>query len=197
MKIVVTNTKGGTGKTTTAMYLAAALAERGSVEVWDADPQGSASEWALRAEEDGTSLPFEVRSTNRAQLKRAGTSNADYLIIDTAPGDTQAINEALSVADVAIIPTSPGAMDMARTWSTEAEAAKVVDTFVLLVQVDSRTRSAGEAQDVLKEAGVGYFETVIPRREAIRQSFGSNLTGQKYGYESVVDELMEVADNGR
>lgn len=197
MKIVVTNTKGGTGKTTTAIYLAAALAERGSVEVWDADPQGSASEWALRAEEDGTPLPFEVRSTNRAQLKRAGTSNADYLIIDTAPGDTQAINEALSVADVAIIPTSPGAMDMARTWSTEAEAAKVVDTFVLLVQVDSRTRSAGEAQDVLKEAGVGYFETVIPRREAIRQSFGSNLTGQKYGYESVVDELMEVADNGR
>lgn len=197
MKIVVTNTKGGTGKTTTAIYLAAALAERGSVEVWDADPQGSASEWALRAEEDGTSLPFEVRSTNRAQLKRAGTSNADYLIIDTAPGDTQAINEALSVADVAIIPTSPGAMDMARTWSTEAEAAKVVDTFVLLVQVDSRTRSAGEAQDVLKEAGVGYFETVIPRREAIRQSFGANLAGQKYGYESVVDELMEVADDGR
>ena len=197
MKIVVTNTKGGTGKTTTAMYLAAALSERSSVEVWDADPQGSASEWALRAEEDGTPLSFEVRSTNRAQLKRADASGADFLLIDTAPGDTQAINEALSIADVAIIPTSPGAMDMARTWSTEAEAAKVVDTFVLLVQVDSRTRSAGEAQDVLKDAGVGYFETVIPRREAIRQSFGSNLAGQKYGYDEVINELMEVADDGR
>lgn len=143
------------------------------MEVLDADPQGSASEWALRAEEDGTPLPFEVRSANRPQLRRAASSTADFLIIDTAPGDTQAINEALVVTDVAVIPTTPSAMDMARTWSTEAEAARVVDTFVLLTQVNSRTKSAAEEQQVLAEAGVGYFETVIPRRKAIRQAFGT------------------------
>lgn len=87
MRILVTNTKGGTGKTTSAIFLASALSERGTVEVLYADPQGSASEWALRAEEDGADLPFEVRSVNRAQLKRAGASETDFTIIDTAPGD--------------------------------------------------------------------------------------------------------------
>lgn len=194
----MTNTKGGVGKTVTAMFLASALSERGTVEILDADPQGSASEWSLRAEEDGVPLPFEVRSVNRVQLKRGGgASDTDFTIIDTAPGDPQAINDALSVADIAIIPTTPSAMDMARTWSTEAEAARVVDAFVLLVQVDSRTRSAGEAQDVLREAGVGYFETVIPRREAIRQSFGTRPGKQDFGYNEVVNEILEVSGNGR
>lgn len=192
----MTNTKGGVGKTVTAMFLASALSERGTVVVLDADPQGSASEWALRAEEDGTPLPFEVRSVNRVQLKRASDPAADYVVIDTGPGDPAIINDALATADLAIIPATPSAMDMARTWSTEAEASRVVDTYVLLVQVDSRTRSAREAQDVLQDAGVGYFETVIPRREAIRQSFGTRPGAQKYGYDQVVKELMEVA-NGR
>ena len=51
--IVVTNTKGGVGKTTTSIYLGTALAPHGIIHVLDADPQGSATEWSLRAEETG------------------------------------------------------------------------------------------------------------------------------------------------
>ena len=55
--IAVAMRKGGVGKTTTALYLACALATRGkSVEVWDADPQGSATEWALRTQDAGEDL---------------------------------------------------------------------------------------------------------------------------------------------
>lgn len=39
-RIVIANTKGGTGKTTSSIFLASALTARDSVEVWDADPQG-------------------------------------------------------------------------------------------------------------------------------------------------------------
>ncbi|MGB9307554.1 MAG: ParA family protein, partial [Mycobacterium sp.] len=50
---------GGVGKTTTAMFLAAAAVRRGiPVRVVDADPQGSASSWADRAACLGT--PFET-----------------------------------------------------------------------------------------------------------------------------------------
>ena len=42
MRLAVINLKGGTGKTTSAVYLAAALARRGRTLLVDADPQGSA-----------------------------------------------------------------------------------------------------------------------------------------------------------
>jgi cellulose biosynthesis protein BcsQ len=47
VNIVVTNLKGGVGKTTTTLYLAAVAASRGHtpVVVVDADRQASAAEW--------------------------------------------------------------------------------------------------------------------------------------------------------
>ena len=51
--IAVVNRKGGSGKTTTAVSLAAALAERGSPTLLiDLDPQGSASAWLADASDD-------------------------------------------------------------------------------------------------------------------------------------------------
>ena len=106
MKIVITNTKGGVGKTTTAIYLATALSSTSSVEVLDADPQGSATEWAIRAEENNQKLPFEVRPVNIAQLKRVTNTGEGITIIDTAPGDTRGIDAALDVMsrDVVLAP---------------------------------------------------------------------------------------------
>lgn len=193
MRIVVVNTKGGVAKTTSSMFLAAALATKGSVELWDADPQGSSAEWALRAAEDDDPLPFPVRPVSRLELADAAASQrADFTIVDTGPADTQIMNAALSAASVAIIPTSPSALDMARTWETEVQASKVVDTFVLVAQIDGRTRASKEIQDVLQEAGVGYFETMIPRREALAWAFGTNPSRNFHGYDKVADELMEV-----
>ncbi|MHA6751670.1 ParA family protein [Dermacoccus nishinomiyaensis] len=192
-RIVVTNTKGGVGKTTTALYLACALATRGkNVEVWDADPQGSATEWALRAQDAAEDLPCPVASMNAVQLRRT-TPSADFTLIDTAPGDWKGIDTALEQADVAILPCAPSGLDLDRLWETERVASQKCPSYVLLTQVDRRTRSFDAALAALEGQGVGYFETTIPSREAIRQSYGHRpAPSALHGYEHVITELLEA-----
>ena len=56
MIISAMNLKGGVGKTTTAMSLATAAEREGKdVEVYDCDPQSSASFWALLADQNDDS----------------------------------------------------------------------------------------------------------------------------------------------
>ena len=192
-RIVVTNTKGGVGKTTTALYLACALSTRGkNVEVWDADPQGSATEWSLRAQDVGEDLPCPVVSMNAVQLRRT-TPSADFTLIDTAPGDWKGIDTALEQADVAILPCAPSGLDLDRLWETERVASQKCPSYVLLTQVDRRTRSFDAALAALEGQGVGYFETTIPSREAIRQSYGHRpAPSALHGYEHVITELLEA-----
>ena len=61
--LAVTNQKGGSGKTTTAVNLAAALGERGlRVLLVDLDPQASASAW-LGVKDGGRGL-LDVLTSN-------------------------------------------------------------------------------------------------------------------------------------
>jgi len=190
-RIVIANTKGGTGKTTSSIFLASALTTQGSVEVWDADPQGSASEWALRAEEREQALPFEVRPVNAAQLRR-GASDADFVVVDTGPGDWKVLDEALKLADVAILPTAPSPIDLDRFWETEQIASQLTRTYALITQADRRTKSLEQTVEALKTSDVQLFATKISTREGIRRSFGYNPAGDLGEYQAVADELLEV-----
>lgn len=191
-RIVITNTKGGVGKTTATFFLATALVPYGSVEVWDIDPQGSATEWGYSVEDAGDELPFTIRPLTFAQVKRA-KQTADFTIIDTAPGDPRGIDQVLQGADVAIIPTGASAMDISRVWATDEFASALCPSYVLLTQADARTRAPEIALRLLDEAGVGYFETTIPLRESIRQAYGTVLNPDElFGYEGVARELLEV-----
>lgn len=188
MKIAVINTKGGVGKTTTAIYLAVAAAERSSVELWDADPQGSATEWSIMAEEAGTSLPFAVTTVNKITVSKPGT--ADITIVDTPPGGADIIQQTLDSADVVIVPTTPSPLDLQRVWPTlDACAAK--PTGVVLTSVEANTTLLNETKAVLEDEGVFVFRNVIPKRQAIRKSVGT-VPEVSHGYRDLFDELMEV-----
>ncbi|NCC29087.1 MAG: ParA family protein, partial [Gammaproteobacteria bacterium] len=57
--VAVVGNKGGTGKTTLSLNLAAGLARRGSIVIVDADPQQSAYQWRLIGDENAA-LPAVV-----------------------------------------------------------------------------------------------------------------------------------------
>ena len=75
MIITVASFKGGVGKTTTAIHLAAFFQGKGKTLLIDADPNCSALGWASRGE-----LPFAVVDQWQAETQ---TETYEHVIIDT------------------------------------------------------------------------------------------------------------------
>jgi chromosome partitioning protein len=116
LNIVVSNVKGGVGKTTTSIYLAAVAAGRGQdVLLVDADRQGSSAEWLEQTPLEGVELleaPSE-RTVTRAMQRHEGT-----VIVDTPPGDERSAGAALAEADSVVIPTRAGGVEPNRVMVT-------------------------------------------------------------------------------
>src|ERR1700722_4334501 len=107
MNIVVSNVKGGVGKTTTSVYLAAAAARRGRgpVLLVDADPQGSTAEWYEVDPLEGVDLVEgpSVRTVTKAMGREDG-----LVVVDTPPGEGNVVQAALARADAVVIPPRAG-----------------------------------------------------------------------------------------
>jgi chromosome partitioning protein len=117
MNIVVTNLKGGVGKTTTTVYLAAVAASRGrsAVLVVDADRQASAAEWLEERPIPGVEV---VEAPSERTLTRAMKADDTTVIVDLPPGDERLVQAAIGAADAVVIPTRAGGVEFGRVAYT-------------------------------------------------------------------------------
>jgi chromosome partitioning protein len=116
MNIVVTNLKGGVGKTTTAVYLSAAAVARGyDVLLIDADRQASSAEWLEERPVEGVTV---VEAPSERTLTRAMARHNGMGVIDTPPGDERLVQSAINSADAVVIPTRAGGVEYARVAVT-------------------------------------------------------------------------------
>ena len=117
MNIVVANVKGGVGKTTTAIYLAAAAVERGHepVALVDADRQASSAEWLEESPVEGVTV---VEAPSERTMARALSRNEGLAVVDAPPGDTRLLAAAAAAADVVVIPTRAGGVEISPVLNT-------------------------------------------------------------------------------
>lgn len=115
--IVVANQKGGSGKSTVAVHLAAAAeyAGHGPVLLSDTDPQGTAGDWFNQRKKAGLDTPLYaplVLSELQATIQALSAAGAAYLFIDTAPSIGTVNADLFALADLILIPLNPTPADL-------------------------------------------------------------------------------------
>lgn len=153
--ILVANPKGGAGKTTFAVNLAAGLAVRGdAVSLCDLDRQKSALQWlGLRS----PALP--VIASLGADTGRLGSRDSDggWMVMDSPAGlHGKNLTHALKLADCVIVPVQPSLFDMAATGAflgslVSAEGRKRRSIGIVGMRVDPRTRAAATLEAFLQQ----------------------------------------------
>ncbi|MGB7088025.1 MAG: ParA family protein [Phormidesmis sp.] len=201
--LAIFNGKGGVGKTTTAVNLAAIFAETQSVLLVDADTQGSASWWADRAD---SAIGFDVsQETNPALLGKLKDIDAyELIVVDTPPAlSSQALTAVIPIADYLLLPTPPAPMDIAALVQTVKKAIVPSGILhrVLLTKVDSRSlKEAQEAQEMLLELDIPACRAFVKTYKAheraalegvaITQWKGKSATAAKADYYRVANEIQ-------
>ncbi|MBT8129559.1 MAG: AAA family ATPase [Gammaproteobacteria bacterium] len=174
--IAIVGNKGGAGKTTLSVNLAAGISREHSVVMIDADPQGSSLQWRAIA---GDNVNFPVYAPTfslREQAKQYAVKN-EYILIDCPPSvhapQTLAV---LEFADLALIPVQPSPIDLWATVHIEKainEAREVnpaLKAMLVINQIEARTTLSKLVREVLSEIALPVADTAIRRRAIFRNS---------------------------
>ena len=196
--VSVVNTKGGVSKTTTSVFLANELALREpdrEIILADLDKQGSATEWADRAQDNGDPFPFRVEVSNIKRLPRLAQSDAEAaIIIDTPPGDSTVIQNAIEASDFVIVPTQAAGLDLSRVWET-LPAITTQMYAVLITSARLNTKLLNDTIATLEDQGISRFDTIVPLREHIRTAYGFRPPHDG-AYADVLNEMLEALKEG-
>lgn len=202
--LAVVNLKGGTSKTTTAVFLAHALHELGrSVVLVDADPQASALTWKGDAPEP---FPFPVVGMPAKDLHRQLLDlirpEVDAVVIDTPPLDkgTGIVLSALRAATAVVVPMAPTPMEYDRLKNvreTVEDAGGLHPSggapplAVLLTRTVAGASSTGIYRDQVVSDGVWCLAADVRRLERFAQAYGDNVTATGTAYAEAAAELIK------
>lgn len=211
--IAIANQKGGCGKTTTAISIAAGLVSRNyKVMLVDSDPQESSSDWKGLAVNINNETSPAVIGLPRATIHRELDSFMgiyDYIVIDGLSGlnstSGQITSSAIRAANVVIIPIEPSALDL---WATSEIIGRVKDrqivtenqmkSFFILTRCRKGTKLKKALLEDIDAQEIPVFDNCFTLREDYK-NIGEGKTAfnlkesnpARIEAELIIDELLE------
>lgn len=204
--LAVTNQKGGSGKTTTSMTLAAGFSKMGfRTLVVDGDPQGSATRWYAMSPEEN---PFPAPVVNLAEARgkigqalRDHVESYDIIVIDCPPNlDSPVMLSVLFVADLAIAPVVPSAID---TWATEkllrvVEMAQAhnpaLQVWTLLNMVRNTALARDMSADLADDENLNLLETMFTLRTSFQEAAALGVSVFERGDRRAIGEAKKLCE---
>lgn len=186
--IAIVSQKGGSGKTTLAVNLAAAAEAAGQVAlIIDTDPQATATQWGAwrsdRAPEVIDSAPPRIQH----KIAAAKAQGATFIVLDTPPHADSTASRAVEAADLVLIPCRPSAFDLAAIKTT-ISLVRLFDkpAFVVFTAGPPHApRMYDEAIELLRGFGVASCPRMLPDRAVFRHASAAGAS------------VIEVEPNGK
>jgi len=171
--IAIVSQKGGSGKTTLSVNLAAAAEAAGAISlIIDTDPQATASQWGAWRSERAPEVIDSAPPRIQAKVSAAKDQGATFIVIDTPPHADSAASRAVEAADLVLIPCRPSAFDLAAIKTT-VSLVRLFDkpAFVVFTAGPPQApRMYEEAADLVRSFGVEPCPRILPDRAVYRHA---------------------------
>ena len=163
--IAVVGNKGGAGKTTLSVNLAAGISRNHSIAMIDADPQGSSLQWRAIAG-DNVSFPVYAPTFSLKEQAKSYTKNNEYVLIDCPPSLGLLTINALVAADQVLVPVQAeflGLRGLALFWQTMQQVEPLnphLRLLGILPTMTRRTRHHAEILETMSKIKAYVFEPI-------------------------------------
>ena len=183
LTIAVISQKGGAGKTTLAIHLAAAATAAGRVSlILDADPQATASRWSQwRSGREPEVIDCASPPLLSSKLTAAAELGAEIAVIDTPPHADSMAAAACRAADLVLIPCRPRAFDLDAIQTTaDLVKASGKPAFVVFTAGPQRAPNLyREAAEVVTGYGLKVAPVALSERAVYHHSTAEGKTAQE------------------